>query len=104
DDQGERVRAGKIFGLILGHYRVLDLLGCGGMGTVYKAEHVRLRREVAIKVLSLGREELLPRFCTEMRAVARLNHPNIVAAVDAGQTISKEPDAPVLHYFVMEYV
>jgi response regulator RpfG family c-di-GMP phosphodiesterase len=102
--QAERVQAGQTFGLILGHYRVLDQLGCGGMGTVYKAEHRYLRRPVAVKVLSLGREGLLPRFFTEMRAVSQLQHPNIVGALDAGEVPAPNRDAPTLHYFVMEYV
>src|SRR5713226_4575421 len=50
--QAERIIAGTTFGLILGNYRVLDRLGAGGMGIVYKAEHLRLPRQVAIKVLS----------------------------------------------------
>ena len=50
--QAVRIAAGKSFGLILGNYRVLDRLGVGGMGVVYRAEHRRLRRVVAIKVLA----------------------------------------------------
>ena len=77
------------------------------MGVVFKAEHCRMRRQVAVKVLPLlsGQDEkLFLRFFTEMRAVAQLQHPNIVAAIDAGETAGDGPDAPVLHYFVMEYV
>src|SRR5207302_11318902 len=51
--QASRLRAGREYGLVLGHYRVLDRLGAGGMGVVYKAEHTLLRRLVAVKVLSL---------------------------------------------------
>src|SRR5262249_50325425 len=49
--QAQRVRAGRSFGLVLGNYRVLDRLGAGGMGVVYRAEHRRMRRMVAVKVL-----------------------------------------------------
>ena len=50
--QADRIEAGKTFGLIIGNYRVLDRLGAGGMGVVFKAEHLYMRRQVAIKVLS----------------------------------------------------
>jgi serine/threonine protein kinase len=104
--QSTRIRASKSFGLILGNYRILDRIGAGGMGVVYRAEHVRMRRLVAIKVLSLVDDEdtqLALRFFSEMRAVARLQHPNIVTAIDAGEARSADPDAPVLYYFVMEF-
>lgn len=105
--QAERIRGGKLFGLILGNYRVLERLNSGGMGTVYKAEHVRMRRQVAVKVLSMPRSkstEDLKRFYAEVRAVAQLEHPHIVAAMDAGEMTDADPESPVLHYFVMEYV
>lgn len=105
--QVARIAAGKCFGLVLGNYRLLERLGAGGMGVVFKAEHVRMRRLAAIKVLSLSCGEdpqLLARFYSEMRAVAQLQHPNIVGAIDAGEATSPDPDEPVLHYFVMEYV
>ena len=105
--QAGRIEAGTTHGLVLGNYRVLDRLGAGAMGVVFKAEHCRMRRQFAIKVLPLftgqDRKHLL-RFLTEMRAVAQLQHPNIVAAIDAVETHGEGPDAPVLHYFVMEYV
>ncbi len=105
--QAARLGAGKTFGLILGNYRILERLASGGMGIIYKAEHIRMRRTVAIKVLPVPRDQnprMLLRFFAEMRAVAQLQHPNIVAALDAGQQVGKDPDAPILHYLVMEYV
>lgn len=107
DYQAARIRVGKTFGLILGNYRVLSCLGHGGMGTIYKAEHLRLPRLVAIKVLSLSSEEdtkHLQRFTNEMWSVAQLQHPNIVAAIDAGEVVSTLPEFKSLHYFVMEYI
>lgn len=105
--QAARVASGKTHGLVLGNYRVLERIGAGGMGVVFKAEHVRLRRQVAIKVLALSLDDssnALLRFDTEMQAVALLQHPNIVSAIDAGETESPDPETPILHYYVMEYV
>ncbi len=70
----------------LGEYHLMDKLGEGGMGTVYKAMHTKLGREVAVKVLTtarLGSESAIARFEREMLAVGRLDHPNIVRAYDA---------------------
>jgi uncharacterized protein (TIGR03067 family) len=84
----------------LGEYQLLEELGCGGMGTVYKALHTKLDRVVALKVLVKGRVEdqrAIARFEREMKAVGRLDHPQIVRAHDA-----REIDGhPVL---IMEYV
>jgi len=105
--QAGRVAAGNSHGLVLGNYRVLGRLGAGAMGIVFKAEHRRMRRLVAVKVLALPPEKqpkLLLRFLAEMRAVAQLQHPNIVGAIDAGEVPGASADAPVLHYYVMEYV
>jgi response regulator RpfG family c-di-GMP phosphodiesterase len=105
--QAERIGAGRTFGLILGNYRVLDHLGTGGMGSVYKAEHFRLRRPVAVKVFAMPPRQgsaLLARFFMEMRTIAQLQHPNIVSALDAGEVPSPNCHAPTLHYFVMELI
>jgi response regulator RpfG family c-di-GMP phosphodiesterase/serine/threonine protein kinase len=105
--QADRIEAGRTTGLILGNYRVLHRLGAGGMGIVFQAEHLVLRRSVAIKVLSLPLDTeplILQRFTNEMRIVAQLQHPNIVSAIDAGVCNSPDPDCPMLRYFVMEYV
>ena len=104
--QAGRIDAGTIFGLVLGSYRLLERLGAGGMAVVFKAEHMDLRHHVAIKVLPPTTKEdsaLETRFFAEMRIVARLRHPNIVAANDAGRVVSDDGNS-VLRYLVMEYV
>lgn len=84
----------------LGQYQLLEKLGEGGMGAVYKALHGKLEKLVALKVLPEGRlknEKAVARFEREMRAVGKLNHPNIVVAHDAGEIDGH-------HYLVMELV
>src|SRR5207248_11481508 len=69
-------------------YEILARLGSGGMGTVYKARHRLMERLVALKVINpalVGWPEAVRRFRQEIRAAARLTHPNIVAAYDAEQ-------------------
>jgi response regulator RpfG family c-di-GMP phosphodiesterase len=104
--QRDRLAAGRAFGLRLGNYRVLDRLGAGGMGVVFRGEHIDLRRQVAIKVTCLSPEQtrLEWRFLNEMRVVAQLQHPNIVVAFDAGMLAGCSEDEPGLRYFVMELV
>lgn len=84
----------------LGDYRILSKLGGGGMGTVYRAVHERMGREVALKVLRpeiQSNPALIQRFDREVRAAARLTHPNIVTALDARQHEG-------LHFLVTELV
>ena len=81
-------------------YRLLGRLGAGSMATVYKAEQVSLNRIVAVKVLPKKFSQMpqfVKRFYAEGRAAAKLNHPNIVAALDVGRHADT-------HYFIMEYV
>jgi serine/threonine protein kinase len=81
-------------------YKLIGRLGAGAMATVYKARQLSLNRLVAVKILpkkfSLN-PEFVKRFYAEGRAAAKLNHPNIVAALDVG----RHDDT---HYFIMEYV
>src|SRR5215510_9425415 len=72
----------------LGHYRILDRIGAGGMGEVYRARDTRLGRTVAIKVLSAavaGDQDRRERFLQEARATAALSHPNIAALYEIGE-------------------
>jgi serine/threonine protein kinase len=81
-------------------YRVLGLLGVGGMGSVYKAEHRLMERLVALKVINralTGDDGAVERFRREVRTAAKLVHPHIVSAFDADQVAD-------LHFFVMEYI
>lgn len=82
-------------------YHLIGLLGKGAMAKVYKAKQISLDRYVAVKVLprkSSENVDFVERFYREGRAAARLSHPNIVQAIDVGQS----PDG--FHYFAMEYV
>jgi response regulator RpfG family c-di-GMP phosphodiesterase len=105
--QADTVRQGDGEDLILGQYRLLSVLGQGGMGTVYRAEHSQLRREVAVKVmtrLAEGSERLVSRFYAEARAVAKLQHPNIVTCFDVGRCQKPGPTPIFRDYFVMELI
>jgi serine/threonine protein kinase len=86
--------------LRIGNYDVLDRLGAGGMGTVFKARHRRMKRIVALKVLSrtlASDESFVQRFQREVETIACFTHPNIVMAYDADE-------AEVGHFLAMEYV
>lgn len=90
----------KPYGLTLGNYILQERIGTGGMGAVFKAEHRRMKRSVAVKVLppaALKDPDVVKRFHREVEAVARLAHPNIVAAHDADEFKG-------VHFLVMEYV
>jgi len=91
---------GKTRGLRMDRYIILDRIGKGGMGQVFKAKHAKMKRVVALKVLpraAMKNQNAVARFFRESEAAARLNHPNIVTAFDAGESEG-------LHYLVMEYV
>ena len=110
--QGDRQRAaplqssdrhgGALSDLVgeLGQYRILKKLAEGGMGTVYKALHTKLGREVALKVLPAGDWGSTPaiaRFEREIKAIGQLDHPHIVRALDAGEVEG-------IRFLVLEYV
>jgi serine/threonine protein kinase len=81
-------------------YELLELLGQGGMGSVWKAKHTRLKRMVALKLLPPERmadAAAVARFTREMEAVGQLRHPHIIEALDASEEAGT-------HYLVMEYV
>ena len=90
----------SLLGRQLGPYQILDVLGVGGMGEVYKAKDTRLNRTVAIKILPRllsERVELRQRFEREARAIAGLNHPNICTLHDIGRQDG-------IDFLVMEYL
>ena len=96
----EKILQGKYKGFFLGKHKLLGHLGSGGMSSVYLAEHLGMKHKRAIKVLpksKLGNNSYLERFQREAKAIASLNHPNIVRAYD----IDNDKDT---HYMVMEYV
>jgi serine/threonine protein kinase len=99
--QAKQLLVGRHKGFRLGPYVVKDLLGRGGMGAVYLAEHRELNRKVAVKILVPSKDEdqrlALERFFREARAAAALDHPNIVRIFD----VARHNEVP---YLVMEYV
>ena len=98
--QAMEVYHGRTKGLVLGNYVILDKIGAGGMGQVFKARHKVMKRMVAIKVLppaAVKSEQSIQRFQREVEAAAKLIHQNIVIAHDADQ-------ADGVHFLVMEQV
>jgi serine/threonine-protein kinase len=98
--QVNQIFQGKAAELVLGQYLLLERLGEGGMGQVFKAKHLHMDRIVALKVMRpehMANPDAVRRFHREIRTAASLAHPNIVMAYDADQVGSS-------HFFVMEYV
>ncbi|MCG6156110.1 serine/threonine-protein kinase [Rubinisphaera margarita] len=102
--QAEKLLAGKHKGFFLGKYKLLKLLGRGGMSAVYLAEHSVMKRHCAIKVLPSSRvndTSYLGRFHLEAQAAASLDDPHIVRAYDVDHFSDGKAD---VHFLVMEYV
>jgi serine/threonine protein kinase len=96
--QADAILRGRFAELRLGNYEIMDRLGAGGMGTVFKARHRRMKRVVALKLLSREvAEKFADRFQREVETIARLTHPNIVMAYDADECEAGP-------FLVMEYV
>ena len=98
--QAKCLLRGRTLRLVLDEYVILDRIGAGGMGQVFKAMHTHMDRIVALKVMNeraLNSPESIERFDREVKTAARLSHPNIVTAFDAGHSDG-------VHYLVMEYV
>jgi serine/threonine protein kinase len=98
--QVRRLWKGRGTELFLNQYVLLDRLGEGGMGEVFRARHTRLERDVALKIMrkeKLAKPESVKRFKREIRAAATLAHENVVMAYDADQSGD-------LHFFAMEFV
>ncbi len=100
---GDAVRAGAPVPAAIGPFRILDVLGSGGMGTVYRAEQQSPRRLVALKVLRPGSasEQALRRFALEAELLGRLQHPGIAQIFDAGTALVGDREQP---WFALELI
>jgi serine/threonine protein kinase len=102
EDEADAADSHPLIGLVVdGRYRVVELIGEGGMGKVYLAEHVEIGKRVALKVLhpSYSRmPDLVERFRREARAASKIGHPHIVDVTDSGTTADGSA------YFVMEFL
>jgi serine/threonine-protein kinase len=98
--QANQILAGKASSLLVGGYLILERLGSGGMGVVFKARQPRLHRLVALKIIKpehVTNRLTVERFLREIRAAALLSHPNVVRAYDAGQVERT-------YYYAMQFI
>ncbi|WP_298868785.1 bifunctional serine/threonine-protein kinase/formylglycine-generating enzyme family protein, partial [uncultured Gimesia sp.] len=98
--QAHVISSGEDHPIQIGDYLILEPIGSGGMGTVYKAIHQRMKRIVALKVIRSDLNHVpdrLKRFEREVQTAARLSHPNVVTAYDAGEDQG-------IHYLICEYI
>jgi serine/threonine protein kinase len=98
--QAAHLAKGRYKGFTLGRYKVLEVIGSGGMGNVYLCEHLTMRHRVAVKVVPQDRvqdAEYVARFVREARSAATVQHPNLVRTLDLDSTGE-------VHFLVMEYV
>jgi serine/threonine protein kinase/tetratricopeptide (TPR) repeat protein/thiol-disulfide isomerase/thioredoxin len=101
DVQPDQSPLAEAAGTVIGHYKLLEKIGEGGMAVVYMAEQQEpIRRKVALKIIKLGMDtkQVIARFEAERQALALMDHPNIAKVFDAGTTETGRP------YFVMELV
>ena len=102
--QADKLLQGRHKGFFLGRYRLMRLLGTGQMSAVYLGRHVLMDHLCAIKVLpadKVGDTSYLGRFYREAKAVAALNHPNVIRAFDVDKQVEAGTE---IHFLVMEYV
>ena len=100
DDDKTRTHVVLTTGTMVGHYRIVEKIGAGGMGEVYLADDTDLNRKVALKFLPqhmCADEDCRARFKREAQAAAKLDHPNIVP-IHSVDSVGK------INYFVMKYI
>lgn len=92
-------------GSIVSGYRIIELVGKGGMGEVYRAQQISMQRDVALKLLAPALAQRDPKFCQrfidEARAAGKLSHPNIIAVHDVSKA---DIDGQTVHFFSMELI
>ncbi|MGL4422835.1 MAG: protein kinase domain-containing protein [Gemmataceae bacterium] len=105
--QRMRIEGGTTFGMVFGNYRVLERIGGGSIGVVFRAEHLTLRKKVAIKVLPMDEgtsPETLARYRAEAEMLAKLSHPHVINVHDAGTLVAPGNGSSGLLYMVMDLI